>query len=252
MKDKAGVISEVFFFSPLWFEKHSLPSKGLPDPAPASLLTWMFQGPLTSGCAALEFPALLGFQKVESQRRKCLGDPRKGCGVPGEFYQVSGRQGWVQADFPGDAHPSRCYVRFIIPAHPVLSTSNSSQAFDLVHLVEGLCTSGSWQPQLPASAWAPPTLTLSLQPCWGSGLFLISPILVCIPTHLSSASKEALCYLIQSPQQPSNHSHFIDRESEKLSCYCWSGTWTHTRQLHSPCTPRACLCFLSLSTVFLF
>lgn len=90
----------------------------------------MFQGPLISGCAALEFLALLGFQKVESQRRKCLGDPRKGCGVPGEFYQVSGRQGWVQADFPGDAHSSRCYVRFIILAHPVLSTSNSSQAFD--------------------------------------------------------------------------------------------------------------------------
>ena len=161
MKDKAGVISEVFFFSPLWFEKHSLPSKGLPNPAPVSLLTWMFQGPLTSGCAALEFPALLGFQKVENQRWKCLGDPRKGCGVPGEFYQVSGRRGCVQADFPGDAHPSRCYVRFIIPAHPVLSTSNSSQAFDLVHLAEELCTSDSWQPQLPAFAWAPPTLTLS-------------------------------------------------------------------------------------------
>ena len=45
------------------------------------------------------------------------------------------RQGWVQADLAGDNHSSSCFVRFIIPVHPVLSTSNPLQASDLA---EGL------------------------------------------------------------------------------------------------------------------
>ena len=53
-----------------------------------------------------------------------------------EWLTHTCRQGWVQADLAGDNHSSSCFVRFIIPVHPVLSTSNPLQVSDLA---EGLC-----------------------------------------------------------------------------------------------------------------
>ena len=213
-----------------------------------------------------------------------------------EWLTHTCRQDWVQADFPGDAHSSSRYVRFIIPVHPVLSTSNSSQASDLAEglracsvildftlcdpmdcslpgssfhgilwarIPEWVAISSSrgcsqprdgtaapvssasagwffitatWEAQEGCVALAQVSLSspplaepliprlcpvLPLTP--GSSLFLIS--LISVSMRLSSSSKETLCYLIQS-QQPSNHSHFIDEESEKLRCSCWPRIWT--------------------------
>ena len=62
-KNKAAHYFGGTFLSPLiWM--HSLPKEGLSHPAPVALLTWMLHNPLTFGCDALDFPALLGFQKV--------------------------------------------------------------------------------------------------------------------------------------------------------------------------------------------
>ena len=79
-KIRQGIISEALFFPSPLVRKH-----WRSPPLSSCLLDSNVPEPSHLWLCCPRVPCFAGISKVGSQHWKCLSDPRKGCGVPGEF-----------------------------------------------------------------------------------------------------------------------------------------------------------------------